>query len=626
MRTQIVRPITVEKELFTHFSKLSGEQVIAFNLCKQFLYDCKVMDSLDLLTIAKRLRFEGLSFVTTTLPELAKNLLAYLESGVNRPYPGFRLTKHKHPALLKTVFAAAYDCNNHDHVEAVGIIYKFSLMFSKLRGTYNPSILSTQLKDFINVDKSLPNIEPDKVLYFARKVIAKIFYKEDVINIIPRPGPGATNVPTLHAERFKPNQIFEQVDNFYRTGEYFYANWYEEHNDISRLTALYKKMQSAQTARFKFVPKKANKARGICIEYNDVQYLQQGLSVKIREMISQDPIASRSVFFKYQIHNAREALASSLDGAYATLDMKEASDRISIDLVKYLFKDLPLMSDALCALSTRKITFDTAYENCKEQPLDCKKFAPMGSALCFPIMAIVHYALIKSIIYVNNLPHADCLVFGDDLIVHKTVVPYLYKSFPKYGLKFNEDKSFYRCRFRESCGLHAYHGVDITPIYIKYLPQSFVDSPAIFLSIQQNEYDCHIKGYQHTASYIRRLVGMLPFVSPISNCVGYKRVGAPLVPFNNRTKRRYNPDLQRFEYKVRVIKPVTYEEEYLDILSYLKKLVGPPSFKFVKRLNKLTKSVGAWTTQSKYLASLLTQLRVTRDDDWNFDRLKYTHQ
>ena len=625
--TEIVRP-KIEDEISTHYSKLSEDMKICFDLLRLFLQDCKVMDMRDLRTLVVRLRYEGVSFITITLPTLAKNLLNYLESGADQPYPGFKLTKHKHPAFLKSVFAAAYDDKDHNHVDAIRVIYMFSSMFSKLRGPYNVKLLSTQLNDFITVDESLPEIVPDRTLFFAKKVISRIFRKEDVLNIIPRPGPGATNVPLPFAERFRPNQIFDQVDAFYRTGEYFYSNWYGEHSSISELTNLYKRKKSAQTARFKFVPKKANKARGICIEYNDVQYLQQGLSQKIREMIAADPDASRSIHFEVQDYNAAEALRSSKDRVYATLDMKEASDRISIDLVKYLFRDLPLMSDALCALSTREITFDKAYEGCERASLKCKKFAPMGSALCFPIMAVVHYALIKSIIYTNKLPHADCLVYGDDIIVHKSVVPYLYEWFPKYGLKFNVDKSFTRCGFRESCGLHAYNGVEITPIYIKYIPQSFKLSPKIFKSIQENEYDFERKGFASVSSYIRRVVGSLPFVAPISPCVGYKRIGAPFTPFTKRTKTRYNQDYQRFEYKVKVIVPVNEKDVYDDFIRKYDRCCGPPAHNESKLIKRLARKLGAWTVQDRYLASLLLGLRKWKDmDDWSFEKnLKYKHE
>jgi len=68
----------------------------------------------------------------------------------------------------------------------------------------------------------------------------------------------------------------------------------------------------------------------------------------------------------------------------------------------------------------------------------------------------------------------DFLVYGDDIIVPTSVVDELVKLLGFLGFEVNTEKSFSDpdLRFRESCGLDAYNGVDVTPVYVRSLPGS----------------------------------------------------------------------------------------------------------------------------------------------------------
>jgi len=149
--------------------------------------------------------------------------------------------------------------------------------------------------------------------------------------------------------------------------------------------------------------------------------------------------------------------------------MKEASDRVSCALVKFLFPDYWVRS----LFATRSLA--TRLPDGTIVPL--LKFAPMGSACCFPVEAICFWSISIAAMEIecgtlNHLfslsphrqPHVNVAVFGDDLIVPTRCYESVVEWLEKVGLKVNLHKSFTRGPFRESCGLDALSGIPVTPV------------------------------------------------------------------------------------------------------------------------------------------------------------------
>lgn len=596
---------------------------------------------LDMHQVQQRLSCEGLSFATLTLPNLGKGLLAYLETGTGI-YSGFKTCKHGYPSIFKRIFRHVYDSGSANHIRAVRVIYQISELLKKLRGPFDQEKLKIQLTEFVSVDAALPEVKGDDVLHYARYLITKVFSKEEgkCLDIYPRPGPGATNTPVPPYLRFRPNIIFRRVDDIFPYGEYFYATFHEFCSDRARLQKLYKRVVSEQTARFKFVPKKVGTARGICIEENDVQYLQQGLARFVRSTIGKSDLCKNSIHFSEQDFNAQAALLSSVSGINATLDMKEASDRISRSLVTYLFSELPLLLDCLLALSTKYVDLSKALDDAKNASfgvISINKYAPMGSALCFPIMSVVHWALCTAVAKVkcNIDPHnLRLFVYGDDIVLPSSIAPEIMNSLPLYGLKFNESKSFWRGHFRESCGIHAYHGVNITPIYIKDLPLKGVD-PNQMSGIIANEQLAYRKGLKLFASCIRSAYE-LPYVHDTSSVVGWKRPDKPF--YDLRAPRRRDENLQRDVYRCRVFRALNEAQDYQQRPGVLQHLENDQIFLIKNRLprkNLITvltqKQIKAlqmesnWPVNDAYLRALLLNTS-NHDRYWAFSRLAYSHK
>jgi hypothetical protein len=200
---------------------------------------------------------------------------------------------------------------------------------------------------------------------------------------------------------------------------------------------------------------------------------------------------------------------------YCTIDMSEASDRVARSVVLEIFKDTPL-HDLLDAVATRVIVLDEKAEWFPAVikagypiTLKAQKFAPMGSGLCFPIMTLVHYYLIKALLCRHTgaapVKVEEIYVYGDDIILPTQYAKIVLTYLPFYGMKLNETKSFWRGDFRESCGVHAINGVDITPVFFKYLPASSNLSPIELHSLSVNERSLRAH-FPQTASYLRTIL------------------------------------------------------------------------------------------------------------------------
>jgi hypothetical protein len=60
-------------------------------------------------------------------------------------------------------------------------------------------------------------------------------------------------------------------------------------------------------------------------------------------------------------------------------------------------------------------------------------------------------------------------VYGDDIVVHSADAENAMHILESFGFVVNRDKSFVKGFFKESCGVDAFHGVDVTPVRFRTL-------------------------------------------------------------------------------------------------------------------------------------------------------------
>ena len=103
----------------------------------------------------------------------------------------------------------------------------------------------------------------------------------------------------------------------------------------------------------------------------------------------------------------------------------------------------------------------------------------MGNGTTFPVQSIVYAILsIAAILYEKGAGYGNAQiddavqeiqVFGDDIILPSFAVPTLALLLEHLQLKVNWRKTHAKGHFRESCGMDAFRGADVTPLYLRDL-------------------------------------------------------------------------------------------------------------------------------------------------------------
>jgi hypothetical protein len=233
-------------------------------------------------------------------------------------------------------------------------------------------------------------------------------------------------------------------------------------------------------------------------------WIQQGQRQVLEAAISDHPLTKGKINFTDQTVNGKMALLSSETREFVTLDLKEASDRLSPLLIQYLLGET-VYGWLSCSRANKVKLLDGRV-------IDLQKWAPMGNALTFPVQSLVFWCLVYASIvskYGDNC--TEIYVFGDDIIYpskyHRGVLEYLVAS----GLVPNTAKTFVRGFFRESCGVDAYHGEDVTPLRVKADNVNSIENIVSILSLAKR---MRLRKYECCATFLYSLVrdklGKLP--------------------------------------------------------------------------------------------------------------------
>lgn len=278
------------------------------------------------------------------------------------------------------------------------------------------------------------------------------------------------------------------------------------------------------------VPKTQKTPRIIAIEPSWMQYCQQGLREILYDLVERGDARSAFVGFTHQEPNQQLARKGSLDRELATLDLSEASDRVSNLLVTKLLSDHPHLLGAVMACRTK--TADVLVNNAVST-VKLHKFASMGSALCFPIEAMVFATVIfVGIEKALNRPlskkdlmsfNGKVRVYGDDIVVPTEFVHAVIESLEAYGFKVNTSKSFWRSNFRESCGKEYYAGQDVTLVRCRTLFPTSRQNVLEIVGVVSMRNQFYKAGLWKTAHYLDGIIERVipfPFVSETSEVLG----------------------------------------------------------------------------------------------------------
>ena len=518
--------------------------------------------------LASRTKSEGSSFLTITLPKLGKGLQKALDEGrvSQGDFRGFKTTKEGFlPLFLEGFWERVFDratgllLDQADN-DAIFAIRQLSLLFAKLLLPCSDARVEKAFDAYVECEKEVRAF--DSQLSSAmedefRKASLVLWgtvlqaVDEDIHyqRIIPRHGPGAT------ADRLTGNGKYEQVEWTERLEHVFPLGWHAvvspryDRDVYSGVNFL--EPGAERPVRVISVPKTLETTRIIAIEPTCMQFVQQGLLRSLTSHIESPFIGLKSnvnngfsvVGFTDQTPNQRLAQEGSLNGTLATLDLSEASDRVSNQLVRVMTQNFPNLQEGLDACRSR--VADVPGHGL----IRLAKFASMGSATTFPIEALVFSTLVfMGIARQLNEPVTPGLieafrgrvrVYGDDIVVPSDFAPSVVQTLETFGSKVNVHKSFWTGRFRESCGKEYYAGSDVSIVKMRQPIPSGRDQVSELLGTLSTRNQFYWSGCWTAArlldSWMESLLRHYPVVESTSSVLGRESVlsyqGERLHPF-----------------------------------------------------------------------------------------------
>lgn len=210
-----------------------------------------------------------------------------------------------------------------------------------------------------------------------------------------------------------------------------------------------------RTSRLTTVPKGIDERRIVCPEPAALMFLEQGLARCLDFRFTR----LRTHVDLYHAELSKDlAKTGSITRKWATLDQSSASDSVRWEFVASLFERVPYLQRllGLCRSTHRVYPDGHVAKN--------DHFAPMGSALCFPIEVLVFSAIIEQAVHeVGGRSHYR--VYGDDIVVEERYVDRVMELLEYFGFLLNKEKSYWGDDpFREACGGHYMNGADVTPL------------------------------------------------------------------------------------------------------------------------------------------------------------------
>lgn len=498
-----------------------------------------------------------LNWVLIEGPSLDRNLLDYLEQGKTYQRVAFEAAL---PKWLKPLWIE-FSTKGEDPI-VLGYLRQ-ALVFG-----YKASFEPTQQQideaqaSFVNTDQQCGKIgaliDFDTVFWrTARAIVSRVIGDIRWHDIVPAHGPGAVCPKYDPVDRSNFNTIHDEIEKHYPFWDYFFGlpGFIPSPNEVHQMDIA--QDSSPIRAKLVAVPKDSRGPRLICVHPRESIWIQQGQRLLLESAIAKH--LGSSISFDDQSVNGQLALTSSKDRSFSTIDLKDASDRLSSSVVRFLF------GSAYDWISCSRAQEVTLLDG---RVLKLQKWAPMGNALCFPVESLCFYAAVQAgirccrtykigvsalrdyerlvairdanegldtftgssdsawaetpVLIKDNPayrsrsrpPVVETYVFGDDILVPSLYHAEALIGLERFGLTVNSGKTFVNGSFRESCGVDAYKGIDITPTRMK---THCVIAPVDAISLCTLAKNLRIKGYSESSASIYSYVRTRGFRLPLTN-------------------------------------------------------------------------------------------------------------
>jgi len=502
---------------------------------------CCTCTTQDISYILRRFEHEGDSFLTITLPTFTSDFERSLDEGgvAHASFPSFR-RKRGLPLFLGGFLEQVFDrcsgrlLNDPSHT-AIFFIRQITLLFKKVLLDCSKERERKAYETYVQCEYEVrawsETVSSDLLDRFGR--VSDLLWGTDGSHLdckvydghlVPKHGPGKTADRITGNGKFDCDTWYTRLEGYFPSGDYRIANYGFQYV-LDGVTFV--EPEAEMPVKVVSVPKTLKTPRIIAMEPTCMQYAQQSLMEVIVDRLEQSDLLQGSIGFTKQEPNQVYARIGSVDRSLATIDLSEASDRVSNLLVLRMLRPFPHLSGAVQACRSTRANVP-GFGN-----ISLSKFASMGSALCFPMEAMVFLTII-CIAFEEKLNRPlvkkDLLsflkkvrVYGDDLIVPVDLVRHVVDVLTRYGLKVNSRKSFWTGRFRESCGKDYYGGSDVSVTYLRrYIPSHRGDVSEM-ISCYSFRNQLYRAGLWKTAEFLDnhlRRLAPLPTVAETSPVLG----------------------------------------------------------------------------------------------------------
>ncbi len=463
---------------------------------------CDVCTTADGKTVRRRFEDEGVSFLTITLPDFGKDFERSLELGqvTHERFKAFAFDAGL-PRFLGGFLELVFDRRSgtlldNPSVDAIFAVRQLTSLLGKVRLPCAPHRERKAIEGYIECEMEVRSSDSNRTevdyLQFSRiatLVLSRMFDGAERRlkrgEIRGRHGPGHTADRLLGNEKFtsmswttRLEAVLPSVDHLITRYSMFDlladVNFHEPEDEIPVKVTL--------------VPKTLRTPRIIAQEPCHMMFMQQGLLEVILEEFYRDNLLCSLIGFDNQDPNQELAKKGSEDGSLATLDLSEASDRVSNWHVSTMLQHHELLAASVQAARSLKANVPG------HGVIPLAKFASMGSALTFPMEAFTFLVLVLCGIEkgLRKPLTRRCIqtlrgkvrIYGDDIIVPVEHVTNVISTLEASGFRVNAGKSFWNGNFRESCGKEYYSGHDVSVVKVRtVLPTSRGEAQEILSSV-----------------------------------------------------------------------------------------------------------------------------------------------
>ena len=410
----------------------------------------------------------------------------------------------------------------YDH-ELLRYILTF-LFFGKKLSYKDSTLDETALRGWYQVEERLKQHVLPPCTSNLATIVKWLFRDVETMTFLPKHGGGSVAEPKVWGSEQK-NRLFAtgaevDVAYFRRKGR---PDFLVSPNGMAPRT-----QDEEIPAKLMFVPKDWKKSRSICMEPIMYQWAQQGVRSWFEHHIEVSPWLKNHIRIQDQGLNQRASRSGSVTGTLDTIDLSSASDSVSFALVRRIFPSWVLYH----LETTRSKSVELPDGRC----IEVCKYAPMGSALCFPVQSTIYAAIILMVSIAEqygrdwrvdgvlndidlDYAYTQCYgrganrfwkpayeefcCYGDDLVTDNAITSNVIEALSLLGFVVNEEKSFIGDHaYRESCGKHYVQGKDVTPLVckIKWLDQKLgIEELASIIELANLSHDY---GYEHLRRHV----------------------------------------------------------------------------------------------------------------------------